>query len=1436
MASSRKKDNTDGYTLRQLAELFQEEVRRNRNVKTDDSVFNATTPPENKCPCGLPPKYHRWKPENCSAVEIAVLGKSKSDRTVKASRVKACKDALKQNKWKDLVETVKKSGSGSEKVGDKLDGDIVQMVLNPADFADNNGSVFTTAQSDHPLYNSTIYDPGATTHVVNNSDLLYDLQKADEDDYVLIGDGSLKVVARGKRRMENVLDSKDGKNTRALVISDVAFVPNFHTNVISEDKLEPTGLWYCSKDRTLRMGPVENSYVRCRLSVKYGLKIVEFKPAVRSYFRLPQSSISAFHAYQDMPFQTNSLKKKRRLSRRQPLPRTDTSELWHLRACHASPEVLEHLILQVKGVRIQGPSTVQCTHCATGKATEVISRRESPHRSRQPFYRIFLDIFEFSVAYNGHHYVLLITDEYSGMMFPWSIVSKTEAKDIILDFEARIKRHTGLSICKIRMDNERSLVNLPHQRDSDFQIWAQEQGIDLELPPSHTKEPTGGAERPGGVNQQRMRSVFRSLPQGLWPEVYRAVVWVHNILPSQRNNWSTPKEMIDRWCHQHFRWYRAPNTDFDATRDHRPSWSGIYAYGCRAYPLDPRFKAKKGKNVFKLAPRAHVGYLVGYHASNIYRIWVPKLKKVILSRDVRFNEEEFFDPAQEEHLETVMEYDPPFQALDPLPQHDWDSILDEFLYEFDEQVLDRDRTEDLNSGVDAGTKPSRLQTPQHDDPFNPLPTPRLTPPSARDASLTPQADIGVESQSPGPLLSDVSSAAERTGTEEGDLHDKSEGHDAQTPTSQDPPTQEYRDSKDDIQDTIKVQSYRQPDGTRTADNHPSHAPDGDRRTRHRRTRKEIYGNQPTRKSGREPQPRKERPYDKFINSVFTTMLPPSECPKGNLTTFCSIFLAAASKAARDHRFHRDDLVRLPARYQDLSNHPMGNEFRDAIRTELHNLLKRGTWRLIERSAAQTPPLPLKWIFDYKFDQDGYLRRCKARICVRGDLQEEDGLETYAATLAAKTFRVMMSVSARHDLDIRQFDVGNAFLYSDLKSSQPTYVHLPQGYVELGFLKPGETSTMVAHLKKALYGLRESPLLWYNEISQALKEAGIKRTNEEPCVFTNGKVLILVYVDDILILSPKSEKKAVNDLVQHLRNKYDLREEEFKWYLGIRVIRDRINRKISLCQDAYIDKIARKFKLNDPKLNIPAIPIPPVHFVRNPGQASKEEIKEYQEMVGSIMYVAVMTRPDVARAAAQLARFLTNPAPAHIGAAKLCIRYLFATRFLTIVYDGKHSEEALVIASDASFADDVETRRSSQGYVMMLFNGPVVWKAGLQDTVTTSTTEAELLSLERTAKESYSLNRLLQDISLDLGPLKLYCDNLQTIRLVVEENQRISTRLRHVDIQNMWLKQEFKKGRFQVEYLSSDQMPADGLTKALPRAKFEHFRSMLNMVDIKREVG
>ena len=166
----------------------------------------------------------------------------------------------------------------------------------------------------------------------------------------------------------------------------------------------------------------------------------------------------------------------------------------------------------------------------------------------------------------------------------------------------------------------------------------------------------------------------------------------------------------------------------------------------------------------------------------------------------------------------------------------------------------------------------------------------------------------------------------------------------------------------------------------------------------------------------------------------------------------------------------------------------------------------------------------------------------------------------------------------------------------------------------------------------------------------------------------------------------------------------------------------------------------------------------------------------------MLYTAIMIRPDVAFAAAQLSHFLTNPSEEHMAAVNWTIGYLWGTRFLAIQYGGRCLEIQLLISSDASFADDVETRRSSHGYTIALFGGLIIWKAARQSTVSTSTTQAELLGVEQTAKETMALQRFFKELHLVLDdPWTIFCDNQQTIRLIIGENKRISTKLRHIDI-------------------------------------------------------
>lgn len=167
----------------------------------------------------------------------------------------------------------------------------------------------------------------------------------------------------------------------------------------------------------------------------------------------------------------------------------------------------------------------------------------------------------------------------------------------------------------------------------------------------------------------------------------------------------------------------------------------------------------------------------------------------------------------------------------------------------------------------------------------------------------------------------------------------------------------------------------------------------------------------------------------------------------------------------------------------------------------------------------------------------------------------------------------------------------------------------------------------------------------------------------------------------------------------------------------------------------------------------------------------------------------------------------------------------------------NNEGLFVCASDASFGDNTLDRRSSQGYVMKLFGGAITWKANKQDTVTTSSTEAELLALSQTAKELIFTGRLLKDLGLQLPtPLTIECDNKQTIRLIVAEAAKLSTKLRHIDIHRHWLRQEYAQNRVNITWVPTRDMIADGLTKALGKEKHQVFINAMNLEDIRDRIN
>ena len=362
----------------------------------------------------------------------------------------------------------------------------------------------------------------------------------------------------------------------------------------------------------------------------------------------------------------------------------------------------------------------------------------------------------------------------------------------------------------------------------------------------------------------------------------------------------------------------------------------------------------------------------------------------------------------------------------------------------------------------------------------------------------------------------------------------------------------------------------------------------------------------------------------------------------------------------------------------------------------------------------------------------------------------------------------------------------------------------------------------------------SPLLWLRELGRTLQELGLRPVDEDQCIYTNQQVTVIFYVDDIIILSKPQDKAHMLSFKDALMRKYAMREiGDMQWFLGIRIIRDRNTRRLWLCQDSYIDKIVKRYGLETRKL--PETPLSEA-LSKNEDIATPSQIFEYQQKVGSLLYAAIMTRPDVAFTAAKLSEFVQNPSRQHIEAVNRAICYLHGTKNHAIEYSNKNEGTTVFTgASDAAYADNPD-RKSSEGYIFSLFGGPIDWKAGKQKTVTTSTTEAELLALSRAAKEIRWWNRFFTAIGFDIEHQPfISCDNQQTIGLLTKESPDLKTKLRHVDIHHHWLRQEIRSKRLNVVWEPTKKMIADGLTKMLPKQGHQDFVRLLQLQDITSRI-
>ena len=1249
----------------------------------------------------------------------------------------------------------------------------------PASFAMDSPQSF-----EYELHDSFIFDSGSTGHICNDIKRFIHFKPSLSAEYCLAGSETLEIGGWGSVKLRTVCPGfPDG---REITLTNVAYIESFHCSVVSFKVLKQKGVEWDTKDDWL----LHQGMRLCKLPTHFGQWCLEYNQIKSVPMDVPMAvnatALSSFKA---------------RSSRHEKPDLVLDVETAHRVFGHINKEALHHLEENCKGLKITGDFKAlnsNCEVCRLGDSHRQISRLPRTY-TQSAFNTLCWDNIAQDRTFGDVVKISHFYDPYLGYHFVYRLLGDSTA-EVLATFRYTvnyIELQYSIKVKELVIDNEQAILN-----SNQFWLWVNDRGFKITRSAPYAHEQHGKAEASGKMLTNRATKLLldSKLPQNVMAECYEAAGYLLNRTPVRRNGWKSPQFKLDELL---------------GKQDPRPRCHHILPYGCKAYG----FIQNRAKTP-KLVPKAHIGYLVGYISTNIWMIWVPDLRRCVAMRDVTFDTTKGYKP-DDEDLD-ISEED--ITHLE-VPQNEIDLEID---YELMLGIRGLSSTSAPRAELSDSTIPkttTKKVTPE--DSSNPqLRTPENTP----EPSNTSPANVQVDETSP-------ATAADSPSTTPSIPLPGSSDEDADAEAAS---AQLQRESS-----TVARQTR-----TRVKDRWEYEViPAGETRKAPKDVKGDVgdKGNIVEGKRVRKPTQHTNFAAEGHPRTEKRSQAAADFLHIADEAFFYRCFQSAmTSHAARNlNRLHRLQLPPAPKNWRELLNHPHMAGFMGASKMEYGDLDTRGTFKHLP--IADVPEsaviLPLMWVWTYKFDENDCLERYKARLCVRGDYWKNAEQETYAATLATRVFRTLMAIAAYFDLDIFQLDAVSAFTNADL--DEVVFTRCPDGFTKDDFC---------LLLLKALYGLPRAPLLWFNHLCNTMRKLGLSPVPECACLFTNDKLIVFFFVDDICVLCHPNNRSAYTEFKEKLMGTYKMKDlGEMKWFLGIRVIRDRTQRKLWLCQDAYISKIVAKFHLENFSANTPMLT---EGLQKHAGEASQFQCKAYQEMVGSCVYSSVMTRPDTAYAAHRLSQHNQNPGPQHDKAVKRCLAYLNSTKHLALQFGGdlnvspqfttgtspesfesSSTRPDFVGYSDASFADDTETRKSTQGHKMEIFNGTNDWKVMRQTSVATSTTEAELTALSSLATWLLWFQRFFDNINLKLDhDLTAYCDNLQTVRLLIKDSPKLVTKLKHVDIHQHWLREKVERGEIKVEWISTSDQAADGFTKPLSHQKHLEFVQQLKMVNIRHLIN
>lgn len=499
--------------------------------------------------------------------------------------------------------------------------------------------------------------------------------------------------------------------------------------------------------------------------------------------------------------------------------------------------------------------------------------------------------------------------------------------------------------------------------------------------------------------------------------------------------------------------------------------------------------------------------------------------------------------------------------------------------------------------------------------------------------------------------------------------------------------------------------------------------------------------------------------------------------------------------------------------------PEREQWLEAVRDELQCFDDNNAWELADAPKDNTI-VQCRWVLRKKYDSENKVRY-RARLVAKGFAQKPgvDYSETFSPVVRHTTLRLLFSLSVQLGLDVTHLDVKTAFLNGDLEET--IFMQKPDCY-DL----PGSCNK-VLKLKKAIYGLKQASRAWNKKVDSCLLENGYKKSKLEPCMYikTNGtcKTIVTVYVDDFFIFS--NDKKETNSLKTTLSSQFKIKDlGEVKQCLGMNVKFNKVEGTVTLSQENYIDTLLKRFQMTDcktvetpmeSKLNV------------NLSQNVNNQVP-YQQLIGSLMYLSVLTRPDITYSVSYLSQFNNCHSDEHWIYAKRVLKYLKNTKCFGIKYS-KNGNTKIKGFVDADWANNKLDRRSYTGFCFLLSSGIVSWECKKQRTVALSSTEAEYMGISEACKEAMYLRSLQFEITNEMYTLNLFNDNQSAQKL--STNPVFHKRSKHIDVKYHFTRECVSNNIVKLQYLSTADMPADLLTKGLCGKKHYTFMNLLGVVTV-----